>query len=548
MAFFNTKRQLHILFLYFFFLSPSVFAAPQYELHDIDALLGADGQLINTGSHATVVNDQGHIAGHYTGQVNGTSRTVDKGFIYRPGIGVEELSTTHNRNVRITDMNNKDQFIGKWINSRAETYFVHRSGWENLEEPLESVNKINDNGDVVGTMTKERGLLKDSLAIWKEDHIVVDLLDVVSDCDESIEGDCDGVNRMDFDDLMRIEKRHMDMNNQGQIVFVVITGRATGRNIYTYNPGVGVKKIAFIYEHETRIDGVSINNSGMVSVSKSRFRQHTHAVDLYSIDGTSQTAGTIFENTNDWGEFPVINDSNVLLGTEKTAFSLTDASQVLDNSAFLPNPYSHFDSKDINNSNVIVGDGFNDSTSTKAFAFFPTTGAVGVAIDGVFDDWSGHTAYPDASDDGLLVNWDKIWADFEGERLAFSYSNIGDIDEAQLYLWNIYLDTDKQTSTGYGFNLLGADYLLQGKSLYQYTGTGQDWSWTYIKEVDYIVSGARAELSIEKSVLGLASGANSYSALFYGTTPDGGNLDYLLVDISGGEGGVVMEEVIAPAP
>jgi len=49
-------------------------------------------------------------------------------------------------------------------------------------------------------------------------------------------------------------------------------------------------------------------------------------------------------------------------------------------------------------------------------------------------------------------------------------------------------------------------------------------------------------------VLSLASEVNSYSALFYGTTPDGGNLDYLLVDINGGEAGVVMEEVIAPAP
>ncbi len=170
MAFVNTKRLLSVLLLYLCFLSSSVFAVPQYELLDIDALLGVNGDLKNTGSHATVVNDQGHVAGHYTAQINGTSRTIDKGFIYRPNTGVEELSTTHNRNVRITDMNNKDQFIGKWINSQAETYFVHRSGWENLEEPLESVNKINDNGDVVGIMTKERGLLKNSLAIWKEDY------------------------------------------------------------------------------------------------------------------------------------------------------------------------------------------------------------------------------------------------------------------------------------------------------------------------------------------------------------------------------------------
>jgi hypothetical protein len=285
----------------------------------------------------------------------------------------------------------------------------------------------------------------------------------------------------------------------------------------------------------------------MIGVSKNRFRQHRHTVDLYSIDGVLQSVGTVFENPNDCGEFTVINDSNVLLGSQKTAFSLTDASQVVDNSAFLPNPYSHFASKDINNNNVIVGDGFNDSANTKALAFLPRAGVGGITIDGLFDDWSGRTAYSDASNDGLLVNWNQVWTDEGGESLSFSYTNIGDIDKAQLFLWNIYLDTDRQTGTGYGFSLLGADYLLQGKSLYQYTGTGKDWSWKYINEVNYTVSGVRAELSVAKSTLGLANDANSYHALFYGTTADGGNIDYLLVDVNGGAGSVVMEEVIAPA-
>jgi hypothetical protein len=549
MVLFNPVRlRLALLFSLLLF-SSNIFAVPQYEIFDIDSLLGVDGSLINLGSHATVVNDQGHVAGYYTARISGTSREKDIPFIYRPGTGVEQLSPTHNRNTHITDLNNKDQFIGKWVyGGSVEVDFIHRDGWENLEAPLESVNKINDSGDIVGIMTKKRKRLTNSLAIWKEDYTVVDLLEGVRDCDESIAGDCDGVNRMDFDGLIQIYPAHMDMNNQGQIVFVAMTTRSTGRNIYTYNPGVGVKKIAFVYEHETRLDGVSINNSGMISVSKNRFRQHRHAVDLYSIDGVLQSAGTVFGSPNDWGEFTVINDSNVLLGSQKTAFSLTDVSQVVDNSAFLPNPYSHFDSKDINNNNVIVGDGFNDSTNTKALAFLPRAGVGGITIDGLFNDWSGHTAYSDAPDDGLLVNWDQVWTDERGESLSFSYTNIGDIDKAQLFLWNIYLDTDKQTGTGYGFSLLGADYLLQGKSLYQYTGTGKDWSWKYIKEVNYTVSGVRAELSVAKSALGLANDANSYHALFYGTTADGGNIDYLLVDVNGGAGSVVMEEVIAPAP
>ena len=174
------------------------------------------------------------------------------------------------------------------------------------------------------------------------------------------------------------------------------------------------------------------------------------------------------------------------------------------------------------------------------------TGQSQIFIDGSYDDWAGHSAYTDVIDDGVTVNWDKVWTDEGNGRLSFSYSNVGEIDESQLYLWNIYLDTDSQSTTGYNFELLGADYLLQGKSLYQYTGTGQDWSWNYLKEVDYVVSGERAEFSIEKSILGLASDASNYRTLFYGTDPDGNNLDYLLIDVNGGGGSVVMEEITLP--
>ena len=99
-----------------------------------------------------------------------------------------------------------------------------------------------------------------------------------------------------------------------------------------------------------------------------------------------------------------------------------------------------------------------------------------ITIDGNFDDWAGSQTFPDATDDGSTVNWENVWVDGNGEYLSYTYTNVGDIDQSQLSLWNIYLDVDKQSTTGYNFELLGGDYLLQGKSLYQYTGTGQDWS------------------------------------------------------------------------
>jgi len=180
-----------------------------------------------------------------------------------------------------------------------------------------------------------------------------------------------------------------------------------------------------------------------------------------------------------------------------------------------------------------------DGTSTP-----PQTAQI--IIDGRFSDWAEHTAFSDSTGDGTLVNWDKVWTDEGNGSLSFSYTNVGNIDASQLHLRNIYLDTDKQNSTGYGFSLLGADYLLQGKNLYQYTGRGQNWSWKYLTEVSYAINGARAEFSIEKSTLGLTADAKSYSALFYGTDPSGGSLDYLLIDVNAGSGAVVMEEIAIP--
>jgi hypothetical protein len=169
-----------------------------------------------------------------------------------------------------------------------------------------------------------------------------------------------------------------------------------------------------------------------------------------------------------------------------------------------------------------------------------------ILIDGDFADWAESQTFSDATDDGSTVNWENVWVDGNGEYLSYSYTNVGDIDQGQLYLWNIYLDVDKQLTTGYNFELLGADYLLQGKSLYQYTGTGQDWSWNYLKEVDYAASDARAELAIAKSTLNLTADASSYRALFYGTDSDGNNLDYLLIDVEAGGGSVISEAITIP--
>jgi hypothetical protein len=324
-------------------------------------------------------------------------------------------------------------------------------------------------------------------------------------------------------------------------------------HVYLYSPGKGIKlirsyKLNWRYLSRTY---ASINNNGLIAISYVSGRRSKRTF-IYSIDGTDLTPTTIFNAQGRTRRVDVkyFNDSDVLGSEYAITFSLTDRSQRTKTEDLLANLFTS-DSRvyitidDINNANVLVGHSSVDVKS-RAGAFYPDTGSQGIAIDDVFSDWDGLQSYSDSLSDGATVNWETAWAHDDGKNLFFSYKNTTDINQDTLYLWSLYLDTDHNSASGYNFELLGADTLLQGKNLYQYTGSGADWSWKYIGDVSFAASGARAELSIQKSKLGMADSVKNYRALFYGANPDGSNLDYLLVDLNEAGGSVIMEEIAIP--
>jgi hypothetical protein len=245
--------------------------------------------------------------------------------------------------------------------------------------------------------------------------------------------------------------------------------------------------------------------------------------------------------------YHTINNLGVIVGDRKSIFSLTDYGQVYINADLLGGKNSR--PWDINNSNVIVGEfeyreANGEGKRYKAAIWNPKGQEIGggIQIDGQFSDWVGYASYADAADDSTLVDWDHAWFAEDNDHLYISYSNKSVVDQGKFYLWNIYLDTDHE-NTGYRFNLLGADYLIQGSSFYHYTGQGDDWSWQYLGDVEFSILGARVEMSLDKASLNLSP---SYRALFYGANEDGSQVDYLLTDINPSGGTVVLEEVIAP--
>ncbi len=49
--------------------------------------------------------------------------------------------------------------------------------------------------------------------------------------------------------------------------------------------------------------------------------------------------------------------------------------------------------------------------------------------------------------------------------------------------WNwsrVYIDRDKQPGTGFATNGIGADFLIENRTLFRYAGTGSNWSWSAV--------------------------------------------------------------------
>ena len=97
--------------------------------------------------------------------------------------------------------------------------------------------------------------------------------------------------------------------------------------------------------------------------------------------------------------------------------------------------------------------------------------------------------------------------------LFIAYQNDGPIS-ALAYGYALYLDTDSQVNTGFtgfaGEFTTGADYLLEGRDLYRYTGSGSDWAWAYQGEMSAGFVGSVAEIEISRQLLGNPSDISFY--------------------------------------
>lgn len=81
----------------------------------------------------------------------------------------------------------------------------------------------------------------------------------------------------------------------------------------------------------------------------------------------------------------------------------------------------------------------------------------------------------------------------------------------------VYVDTDRDPSTGYPQAGTGADYLLENGNLYQHTGTG--WSWTQLRAVTFSNAGGVAQWTVDRADLGETATPNDADLVFQAEAP-----------------------------
>ncbi len=101
----------------------------------------------------------------------------------------------------------------------------------------------------------------------------------------------------------------------------------------------------------------------------------------------------------------------------------------------------------------------------------------------------------------------------------------------------VYVDTDRNPSTGFAQGGTGSDYLLENGSLYQHTGTG--WSWTLVRSVTFTNTGGVAQWTVDRADLGETATPNDADLIFQAEAPLETSTKYTQTYTGGGSGGDV---------
>ena len=155
----------------------------------------------------------------------------------------------------------------------------------------------------------------------------------------------------------------------------------------------------------------------------------------------------------------------------------------------------------------------------------------GISIDGNNSDWNNLNFF-DVDPADITTNatnpidWLSAGMAHSTNTIYVTYQNNGAVNpnattgSSVSWGWQTFIDSDRDSASGYVFNgEIGAEYLIEGRRIYQYAGTGSTWDWIQLgvaelRYVDNIV-----ELSFPRNWLTQLSIIN---LTFYGNNASAG--------------------------
>lgn len=113
---------------------------------------------------------------------------------------------------------------------------------------------------------------------------------------------------------------------------------------------------------------------------------------------------------------------------------------------------------------------------------------------------------------------------------------------------HVFIDADESVATGYTTGGVGADYMIENGTLYDYTGTGANWSWASLGSANMSPSTVGAigvtTWSIARSAIGETAAAERAGLVFHGNPSAGGSSTYTAIYDHAYSGGTTADLVV----
>jgi hypothetical protein len=97
----------------------------------------------------------------------------------------------------------------------------------------------------------------------------------------------------------------------------------------------------------------------------------------------------------------------------------------------------------------------------------------------------------------------NLSATSDATNVSYSFSYSG----APTFL-HMFLDTDRNSGTGYKVSGIGADYMIENGNLYKYSGSAGAWGWTFSRSSNMVQAAPNVRWTVARTSLGSPAGIN----------------------------------------